>query len=134
MTVVDGIIATGLQYAVKVYGSPPGESRTLVQTARNYNNQFLLALAAATSLTGFIDLSKIAVCLTQVVPFELAMAIGFGLASIYAVGSTITQFAVYLELRSARTKKKQMNQGAKASNFEFEEGKSGMKESVEVVR
>jgi hypothetical protein len=133
LAIIDGLAAVGLQYAVKLYGSPPGQQPTTIQKVRTYNNQALLGLATLATTTGFTDLSKIAVCLTQVVPFEAAIGIGFGLANTYVVGSAIPQFEMYLAFRRARAMKKQMRQGAALGDLKNEKGGIGMKESIEEV-
>lgn len=126
---MDGLAAVALQYAVKLFGAMPGQEPTMVQKIRTYNNQALLGLAAAASLTGFTDLSKIAVCITQVVPFELALSVGFGLANTYVIGSTLTQFEVYLAYRAGKMKKKQQqNQAAGISSYGNEKGQGDVKQ------
>ncbi|KAI1854060.1 hypothetical protein JX266_001201 [Neoarthrinium moseri] len=106
LTVIDGLAAVGLHYAVRLFGSPPGQPPTTMQRVRTYNNQVLLILTIATSLSGFGDLSKITVCLTRIVSLEMAIAAGFGLSSVYTIGSTITQLDLFLEFRDARMRKK----------------------------
>jgi hypothetical protein len=96
-------------------------SQSRAQTVRTLNNQVFAALASAATLTGFTDLSQISVCITRIVPFELAFSIGFGLASVYTIGTTISQFDVYLMFRKA----KQKNGGVEAS--------SGTKEKIKAV-
>lgn len=123
----------GLHVAVKVYAPPPPSGPpTLTQHARTINNQVLLILVSSATLTGFTDLGKIAMSLTQVVPLELALSIGFGLASVYTIGGTITQFDGYLEFREARLRKKALTSGVEYTDDESKR-RSELKDKIRFV-
>jgi predicted RND superfamily exporter protein len=74
-------------------------------------NQLFLALSSASALTGFNGLSFASFCFTQVVPFELAIAIGFGLSTVYVIGSAISGLEIYLDFRDSRKRKKVATKG-----------------------
>ncbi|ORY58192.1 uncharacterized protein BCR38DRAFT_413588 [Pseudomassariella vexata] len=120
LTVIDGFAAIALHFIVKVKTAPPQASdmqpvptkATLMQKVRTFNNQVFLILSVATVLTGFADISKISICVTRVVPFEGALAIGFSLAQMFVLGQTISALDIFLEFRAARQRKKAPNGAA----------------------
>jgi len=70
------------------------------------NNQVFLLLAAATSLTGFGDLSKVSVCLTHILSFETTLSLGFSLSTLFTLGSAITGLDLLIKFIDARNAKK----------------------------
>jgi hypothetical protein len=98
-----------------------------MQKARTSNNQLLQALVIATSFTGFADLSKITICLTQaVVPFEIAVSLGFGLAAVLTIGQAVSGLDLYLQFRDARLRRK-------GSNPESENVQKGVRPKIKVL-
>ncbi|KAH8680829.1 hypothetical protein BX600DRAFT_428808 [Xylariales sp. PMI_506] len=106
LTAIDGFAAVGLHYAAKLFGAPPGEPSTLVQKVRVVNNQIFPVAVTAATFSGFSDLSSISLCVPNVIPFELALSVGFGLSSLFIVGTSVSQLEIYLKRRAAKKLKK----------------------------
>ncbi|CRK14653.1 hypothetical protein BN1723_010433 [Verticillium longisporum] len=116
ITTLVGIGAVALHIFVKVISPPQSIRDHLPQglfSLRGIVNQLFLFLAAASAMTGFADLSSVALCLTQIIPFEIALSVGFGLSTPFALGSSIIGLEAYLSFREARMKKKALKNGSK---------------------
>jgi hypothetical protein len=79
---------------------------TCLGTVRHIVNQLFLTLSVASCLQGFASLSSVTLCFTQVIPFNLAVSIGFGLAGIFTLGAAITGLDMLLFIRAWRRKQK----------------------------
>ena len=77
-----------------------------MQKANEYNNQLFLILAAVTSLTGFADVSKVALCLTHILSFEMSLSIGFSLSTLVTIASAVTGLEFWISFMDARKTKK----------------------------
>ncbi|KAG7123993.1 hypothetical protein HYQ45_012429 [Verticillium longisporum] len=112
ITTLVGIAAVALHILVKVRSPPQSIGERLPQgllslpNARNIVNQVFLFLAVASAMTGFADLSSVALCLTQTILFDIALSVGFGLSTPFALGSSSIGLEAYLIFREARMKKK----------------------------
>jgi hypothetical protein len=85
-------------------------------------NQLFLFLATLSVTSGFKDLSSVALCFTQVVPFDIAIGIGFGLSTIFVLGSSIMGIDMYLVFRDARQRKKALkNKGKQIEKVAMDE-------------
>lgn len=58
--------------------------------AREVLKSVLLSLTVLTSTTGFGEVASATVCLTQVLPFQLVIGAGFGLATIFGFGTVVS--------------------------------------------
>ncbi|KAM4054586.1 hypothetical protein HRG_005422 [Hirsutella rhossiliensis] len=67
-------------------------------------NQLLLVLTLPTLTTGFSDLSLITLCLTRVVPLELAVSLGLALGSVLVLAQAITGLELFLQWRAGKRK------------------------------
>ncbi|RXG41401.1 hypothetical protein VDGE_08090 [Verticillium dahliae] len=119
ITTLVGIGAVALHIFVKVISPPQSIRDHLPQglfslpNVRGIVNQLFLFLAVASAMTGFADLSSVALCLTQIIPFDIALSVGFGLSTPFALGSSIIGLEAYLSFREARMKKKALKNGSK---------------------
>ncbi|KAL0943232.1 uncharacterized protein CTRU02_201118 [Colletotrichum truncatum] len=110
ITVLVGILAFLMHLAIKARAPPqlPNTSRSpptpmpllSLPSIRVYVNQLFLILSFASVMTGFADLSSVALCFTQVVPFDLALTLGFGLSTLFVLGSTVSGLDISLNLRA----------------------------------
>jgi hypothetical protein len=78
---------------------PPAPAK--IHTVRDIVNQIFLALSAAASLQGFASLSSVSLCFTQIVPFDVAVMIGFGLSGAFVLGSAVSGLDLFLLVREA---------------------------------
>lgn len=78
-------------------------------------NQLFLILSFASVITGFADLSSVALCFTQVVPFDLALVIGFSLSTVFVLGSTVSGLDIALTVRDFLRHRKALKGGDKAN-------------------
>lgn len=62
-------------------------------------NQLLLLLAMITTITGFIDLSAISMCLSHIIPVEAGIAMGFMLAGVYTLGQAVSALDLWIKYR-----------------------------------
>lgn len=69
---------------------------------RAISNQLFQTLAVTTILSGFGQVSGVALCATQVVPFEFALSIGFAFASISSIGMMLNWLDFYMAWRISR--------------------------------
>lgn len=119
ITTLVGIGAVALHIFVKVISPPQSIRDHLPQglfslpNVRGIVNQLFLFLAVASAMTGSADLSSVALCLTQIIPFDIALSVGFGLSTPFALGSSIIGLEAYLSFREARMKKKALKNGSK---------------------
>ncbi|EEY22315.1 conserved hypothetical protein [Verticillium alfalfae VaMs.102] len=119
ITTLVGIAAVALHILVMVRSPPQSIGERLPQgllslpNVRNIVNQVFLFLAVASAMTGFADLSSVALCLTQIIPFDIALSVGFGLSTPFALGSSVIGLEAYLTFREARMKKKALKNGSK---------------------
>ncbi|KAM0271173.1 hypothetical protein ACHAQH_009157 [Verticillium albo-atrum] len=119
VTTIIRIAAVALHVVVKVKAPPQFVADRLPQgflSLRNIGNivnQIFLFLALASVMTGFTDLSSVALCLTQIIPFNIALSVGFGLSTAFALASSIIGLEVFLIFREARMKKKSLKNGGK---------------------
>ncbi|KAM0326706.1 hypothetical protein ACHAQA_006579 [Verticillium albo-atrum] len=117
ITTLVGIAAVALHILVKVKAPPQMVGDRFPQgllslpNIRNFINQIFLFLALASAMTGFADLSSVALCLTQIIPFDIALSVGFGLSTAFALGSSIVGLDAYLMFRDVRRKKKALKNG-----------------------
>ncbi|TLD25205.1 hypothetical protein PspLS_05661 [Pyricularia sp. CBS 133598] len=72
---------------------------------RAITNQLFQTLAISTILSGFGQVSGVALCVTQVVPFEFALSIGFAFASISSIGMMLNWLDFYMAWRISRIPK-----------------------------
>lgn len=106
-----GILAVSLHVFVKTRGaSDPLPTWTKLQTGRAVVNHVLLLLAVATSMTGFVDLSTVSLCFTQILSMETSVMIGFGLAGPFTLGSGLAGLDAYLAWRAARRPEREKDQ------------------------
>lgn len=75
-------------------------------TFRTITNQTLLVLVLPVIISGFADLSAITICITRVVPFEAALALGTGLLFLYTVSNAASGLAILLSIRDVRSPQK----------------------------
>ncbi|KAG8167689.1 hypothetical protein KVR01_003378 [Diaporthe batatas] len=92
-------------------------------------SQLLLALSMPAVITGFSDLGAVTLCITRVVPFEFAFAIGMGLTTLYVTGSGISFLNILLATLDLRRAKKD----AKDKVDEERWGKQTLKEKIQHV-
>jgi hypothetical protein len=130
VTVLVGLASSGLYVLVKLRMPPkttPAKSiddPALAAQIAKLNqirlgvNQLLLFLVAATSITGFGDLSSVALCFTAVVPFEVAIGTGFGLSSTFVIGSAVSMLEVYMLWHQKKMAKKGLGPDAKLGEIE----------------
>lgn len=75
-------------------------------TFRTIINQTLLVLVLPVIISGFADLSTITICITRVVPFEAALALGTGLLFLYTISNAASGLAILLSIRDVRSPQK----------------------------
>ncbi|KAH7376786.1 hypothetical protein B0T11DRAFT_324654 [Plectosphaerella cucumerina] len=128
ITTIVGLAAVGLYFAtlsaVKTLaaGTPPPMGLLSLPNIRATVNQLFLFLATLSVTSGFKDLSSVALCFTQVVPFDIAIGIGFGLSTIFVLGSSIMGIDMYLVFRDARQRKKALkNKGKQIEKVAMDE-------------
>ncbi|KAK2015096.1 hypothetical protein LZ32DRAFT_580611 [Colletotrichum eremochloae] len=78
-------------------------------------NQLFLALSFACIITGFADLSSVALCFTQIVPFDLALLIGFSLSTVFVFGSLVSGLDLSLIVRDIIKRRKGGRAGSPGS-------------------
>ncbi|KAI1334475.1 hypothetical protein F5Y15DRAFT_290497 [Xylariaceae sp. FL0016] len=105
LTLLLAIPAIALHCLVKARPTDDAPAPLRLAAARNITNQLLLLFAALSSMTGFADLSSIAICLTQLIPFELALSLGFGLSSVFTMASAVCSLDGYLVYRDRRKRR-----------------------------
>ncbi|KAK1472526.1 hypothetical protein CTAM01_16367 [Colletotrichum tamarilloi] len=88
----------GLPHTSRSGPTPPAPLLSL-PNIRVMVNQLFLILSFASVITGFADLSSVALCFTQVVPFDLALVIGFSLSTVFVLGSTVSGLDIALTVR-----------------------------------
>ncbi|OLN89059.1 hypothetical protein CCHL11_06045 [Colletotrichum chlorophyti] len=86
-------------------------------------NQLFLILAFVSVVTGFADLSAVALCFTQIIPFDIALVIGFGLSTVFVLGSSISGLDISLTIRDFLRHRKASKGGSSA-------GSSGLRGKV----
>ncbi|KAH9908313.1 hypothetical protein F4778DRAFT_776615 [Xylariomycetidae sp. FL2044] len=79
-----GIAATAMHFLVKARPTEDSPVPPQLGLVRNVTNSLFLIFSLAATLTGFTDLSRISICLTQTVSFEVAVLLDFGLSGIGA--------------------------------------------------
>lgn len=95
-------------------GPPPPAPLLSLPNIRVMVNQLFLILSFASVITGFADLSSVALCFTQVVPFDLALVIGFSLSTVFVLGSTVSGLDIALTVRDFLRHRKALKGGDKA--------------------
>lgn len=138
ITTIVGLAAVGLYFAtlsaVKTLaaGTPPPMGLLSLPNIRATVNQLFLFLATLSVTSGFKDLSSVALCFTQVVPFDIAIGVGFGLSTIFVLGSSIMGIDMYLVFRDARQRKKALkNKGKQIEKVVIDEESLERQESLE---
>ncbi|KAK1983046.1 hypothetical protein LZ30DRAFT_18721 [Colletotrichum cereale] len=116
LTTIIGLGAVLLHLAVKARTPPqlPRPARSpppplplmSLPNIRLVVNQLFLVLSFASVITGFTDLSSVALCFTQIVPFDLALVIGFGLSTVFVLGSSISGLDIALTVRDFMKQRK----------------------------
>ncbi|KGQ08851.1 hypothetical protein BBAD15_g5821 [Beauveria bassiana D1-5] len=115
-TLIFAIAALALFFFAKPADLTPSDSvtssakkqRDIVTWASHACNQILLALLLPTVVTGFADLSSVTLCLTRaVLPFELAVALGMGLMSVFALGQFMSGIELFLAFMAKRAERRQ---------------------------
>ncbi|PMB73131.1 hypothetical protein BM221_000551 [Beauveria bassiana] len=115
-TLIFAIAALALFFFAKPADLTPSDSATssakkqrdIVTWASHACNQILLALLLPTVITGFADLSSVTLCLTRaVLPFELAVALGMGLMSVFALGQFMSGIELFLAFMAKRAERRQ---------------------------
>ncbi|KAH0440705.1 hypothetical protein CcaCcLH18_02375 [Colletotrichum camelliae] len=113
LTTPVGIGAFLLHLAIKARAPPPLPNArtppiplTALPNIRVYVNQLFLILSFASVITGFADLSSVALCFTQVVPFDLALMLGFGLSTVFVLGSSVSGLDIALTFRDFLKRRK----------------------------
>lgn len=76
-------------------------SAMLANLRRVVLNLLMLFIVVA-SMLGFSDLSALTVCLVQVVPFALAVSLGFGVAGAFSIGSAIAVVDAFWAMRKPK--------------------------------
>ncbi|EFQ34927.1 hypothetical protein CGRA01v4_04147 [Colletotrichum graminicola] len=109
-------------------GSPPPPlPLTSLPNIRLMVNQLFLALSFASVITGFAGLSSVALCFTQIVPFDLALVIGFGLSTVFVLGSSISGLDLALTVRDIMKRRKG---GTAGSSEAVERGDGGLQGKI----
>ncbi|KAK2059077.1 hypothetical protein LY76DRAFT_571391 [Colletotrichum caudatum] len=109
---------------------PPPLPLTSLPNIRLMVNQLFLALSFASVITGFTDLSSVALCFTQIVPFDVAIVAGFGLSTVFVLGSSISGLDLALTVRDIMKRRKGGKGGqASSSGATVESGVWGGKNS-----
>ncbi|WYZ38197.1 hypothetical protein EsH8_III_000111 [Colletotrichum jinshuiense] len=128
LTTLIGLAAVLLHIAIKARAPPalPNTSRSSPQpllpplslpNIRIMLNQLFLLFSFASVMTGFSSLSSVALCFTQVVPFDLALSIGLGISTVFLLGSTVSGFDISLTVRDyLNLRKAAKNGGAGGAN------------------
>ncbi|KAJ5019191.1 hypothetical protein K4K57_001736 [Colletotrichum sp. SAR 10_99] len=113
LTTLVGIGAFLLHLAIKARAPPPLPNArtppiplTALPNIRVYVNQLFLILSFASVISGFADLSSVALCFTQVIPFDLALMLGFGLSTVFVLGSSISGLDIALTFRDFLKRRK----------------------------
>ncbi|TIC99800.1 hypothetical protein CH35J_006427 [Colletotrichum higginsianum] len=110
LTTLIGLGAFLLHLAIKARAPPqlPNSSRSpapapmpllSLPNIRVMVNQLFLIMSFASVITGFSSLSSVALCFTQVVPFDLALVIGFSLFTVFVLGWSISGLDIALLVR-----------------------------------
>lgn len=71
-------------------------------TIRTAINQLLFALIVPTVVAGLADLSSVTVCITRVVPLEVAFAFAVSLSFVYTVAMAFMGFTMWFSVRDIR--------------------------------
>ncbi|KAK2001035.1 hypothetical protein LX36DRAFT_602036 [Colletotrichum falcatum] len=116
ITTLVGLGAVVLHFAVKARAPPPLPRSTgslppplpltSLPNIRLMVNQLFLALSFASVITGFTDLSSVALCFTQIVPFDVALVVGFSLSTVFVLGSSISGLDLALTVRDIMQRRK----------------------------
>ncbi|KAK1637918.1 hypothetical protein BDP81DRAFT_460531 [Colletotrichum phormii] len=128
-TTLVGLAAFLMHLAIKARAPPqlPNTSRSgptppaLLLSLPNIRvmvNQLLLILSFASVITGFADLSSVALCFTQIVPFDLALVIGFSLSTVFVSGSTVSGLDIALTVQDFLRHRKGLKGGDKTNAAE----------------
>ncbi|KAK1671268.1 hypothetical protein BDP55DRAFT_753042 [Colletotrichum godetiae] len=128
-TTLVGLAAFLMHLAIKARAPPqlPNTSRSgptppapllSLPNIRVMVNQLFLVLSFASVITGFADLSSVALCFTQIIPFDLALVIGFSLSTVFVLGSTVSGFDIALTARDFLRHRKALKGGDKTNAAE----------------
>ena len=98
LTILLALLATAMHFVVKMWQVG---SAMLANLRRLVLNLLMLFIVAA-SMLGFGDLGALTVCLVQVVPFALAVSLGFGVAGAFSIGSTIASVDAFWAMRKPK--------------------------------
>ncbi|UQC81717.1 uncharacterized protein CLUP02_07203 [Colletotrichum lupini] len=118
----------GLPHTSRSGPTPPAPLLSL-PNIRVMVNQLFLILSFASVITGFADLSSVALCFTQVVPFDLALVIGFSLSTVFVLGSTVSGLDIALTGRDFLRYKKTLKGGDKTNAAERGVERGGVMQS-----
>ncbi|GKT41285.1 uncharacterized protein ColSpa_01467 [Colletotrichum spaethianum] len=86
--------------------APPPPTSLGLPGIRVIVNQLFLALSFLCVITGFADLSSVALCFTQIVPFDLSLVVGFSLSTVFVLGSSISGLDISLNVRDYLRRRK----------------------------
>ncbi|KAL2882101.1 hypothetical protein SGCOL_002363 [Colletotrichum sp. CLE4] len=128
-TTLVGLAAFLMHLAIKARAPPqlPNTSRSgptppapllSLPNIRVMVNQLFLILSFASVITGFADLSSVALCFTQIIPFDLALVIGFSLSTVFVLGSTVSGLDIALTARDFLRHRKALKGGDKTNAAE----------------
>ncbi|KAK1573243.1 uncharacterized protein LY79DRAFT_526136 [Colletotrichum navitas] len=107
--------------------TPPPLPLMSLPNIRLLVNQLFLALSFASVITGFTDLSSVALCFTQIVPFDVALVVGFGLSTVFVLGSSISGLDLALTVRDIMKRRKG---GPAGSSGVVERGGDGLQGKI----
>ncbi|KAK6212058.1 cytochrome b b6 petb-like protein [Colletotrichum tabaci] len=128
LTTLIGLGAFLLHLAIKARAPPqlPNSSRSpapapmpllSLPNIRVMANQLFLIMSFASVITGFSSLSSVALCFTQVVPFDLALVIGFSLFTVFVLGWSISGLDIALVVRDFWLRRKGAKVDGEKGNF-----------------
>lgn len=96
-------------------------------TLRTVLHQTLLMLILPVLITGFADLSAVALCITRLVSLEAAIGFAAGLTFLYTVASASSSVSLMLATRDVRAKKSSSGDDDDYSN-------QSLKDKIALVR
>lgn len=85
-------------------------------TIRTILGQAVLMLSLPVVITGFSDLSSVALCATRVLPFEAGIAFASGLTFLYTIATAISGLTIFLTTKDINSKDQSMTDNEKWGN------------------